>query len=179
MVIADPQWRWWASDQNPFQVTETNVPDLRNYISRLRVMASEAAKSQQYTGYSNHRLCKHTYALWERQNSSLRIWPRLFASIFYCTVIPQLASMIPFIDYEHITQSNLNPRLHITHSILNNDVNASRPLNLDQHLMHLDLYHWRKLLSFGLHHHPRIYGKSSVIIAANAMRASAFQLFWC
>ncbi len=92
--------RWWAPDQHPFQVTESNAPDLHIYTIRWWVTASQTAKSRPYsemTDYSNLWLCKCMSALWIRQNSSLRIWPRLFASIFYCTVIPLLTSMIPTI----------------------------------------------------------------------------------
>lgn len=78
----------------------------------------------------------------------------------------------------HITTSNLNVCLYITYTVLtdNDYLNALRPLNLDQHLIRLDLYHWRKLLWFGLHHHPRIYEKITDIIAANGSKRAHFSL---
>ncbi len=79
----------------------------------------------------------------------------------------------------HITTSILNLCLCITHTVLTNHdyLNALRPLNLDQHLIHLDVYHWRKLLWFGLYHHPRIHEKITVIIAANGSTRVHFSLY--
>jgi len=120
-----PQWRWWASDQHPFQVTESNIPDLHIYIIRWRGSTPQTAGSQPYShfaDYSNPQVMQMVVCDLDKA----KLQPSDHACLHPYSTVP-LFLRFPLL-ITHITASILVCRLYKI--AYNHYINTWRPINL-------------------------------------------------